>query len=269
MNNRQEEMQKMDNKERYKHSISRLYAPLFFIFGVVILCFCFNFFEWRANSFAFLKNVFLIKTVNFFALQELEITGNSHVSDDKIKEILCREIECNELLNNNIFLFPLQKIQAELSYLDWVENARISRHLPDKISVKIIEKKPLAKWKITNSENVYLVDENGLIFKRFEGENMTHIPTIKNSFGKINFLVDIIKKNDIIALGIFEIERRDFWHIKLMDGLVLKVSLQQMEDFSNTIKKLENNYQIFAPENSIELIDFHDEKRVYVKHKKK
>lgn len=255
-------------KDEKRREITKIFAPLFFIFGALILCFSFDFFDWKSNLTRFSKEFFLQKTVNVFALNELEINGNSQISNEKIEEILYHEIQCDKLLDNNIFLFSLPKIQAELHYLEWIENVKIARHFPDKISINIIEKKPLVKWKIDNN-NTYLVEKNGLIFKKFEGEIMENIPIIKNSFGKIDFLVDIFKKNNTITVEIFEIEFRDFWHIKLMNDLILKISSNQMNDFIAVMNKLHNNYHIFDKDTDIGLLDFRNENKIYIKRKRK
>lgn len=263
-----EDAQKLIAHEKKRRKIAIIYAPLFFIFCSFIAFIYFDFFAWRTHITAFSKEIFLQKTTDFFALKDLEISGNIHVSDEKIQEILCNEINHQELFNSHVLLFPLPTIQAKLSYLDWIESVNVKRHLPDKISINIMEKKPLAKWKITSSNNVYLVDENGLIFKKFEGENIGNVPIIKNSFGKIDFLIDIFKKNSKMGLEIFEIELRVFWHIKLVNDLVLKISPEQMDDFMNTIQKLSDRYQIFSPNTDIAFIDFCNESKVYVKKKK-
>ncbi len=71
-----------------------------------------------------------------------------------------------------IFEPDLNKIRQDICTLPWVKEATIQRILPNLLTIKIEEKKPLAMWQ--NKKKFYPLDEKGLLIQ----DTQTFIPDI-------------------------------------------------------------------------------------------
>src|SRR3546814_2760469 len=57
----------------------------------------------------------------------------------------------------------LASLRAQLMQLGWVEDARVSRRLPDTLIIDIVERKPTAVWQ--NKGKLALIDVNGKVLQ--------------------------------------------------------------------------------------------------------
>jgi cell division protein FtsQ len=69
----------------------------------------------------------------------------------------------------NLLAIDLKGMCHRLEQSPWIERAQIKRSFPDRLSISIRERKPVA---LINMDGLYLVDEKGTIFKKAEGEEM-------------------------------------------------------------------------------------------------
>jgi len=75
----------------------------------------------------------------------------------------------------NLFSLNLSQICQLLENSPWIEQAKITRILPDQLAISIIERKPVA---LINLNQLYLVDEKGTIFKKVEKEDGVSLPIL-------------------------------------------------------------------------------------------
>jgi cell division protein FtsQ len=90
-----------------------------------------------------------------FALKEVEITGCRRLSEGQLLGLL-RIGERSDLLT-----VELGEISKRLQAHPWVEEVKVEKVFPHKISVQIVERKPIA---ILQMEDPYYLDEKGVIF---------------------------------------------------------------------------------------------------------
>ncbi len=64
-------------------------------------------------------------------------------------------------IGRNIFFVPLRKRQAEIEQLPWVAHATVMRLLPDRLSISIVERVPVAFVRLGN--RIGLVDADGVL----------------------------------------------------------------------------------------------------------
>jgi cell division protein FtsQ len=69
--------------------------------------------------------------------------------------------------DTNLLAIDLKDICHRLEQSSWIERAQVKRNFPDRLSISIRERKPAA---LINLDGLYLVDEEGIIFKKAEGE---------------------------------------------------------------------------------------------------
>ncbi|MDR2141126.1 MAG: FtsQ-type POTRA domain-containing protein [Deltaproteobacteria bacterium] len=100
---------------------------------------------------------------DYFAVRHLKITGLSQLSMEEVVAAAGLDRPINNLT------FDAKLAVRSLSGLPWVEEADISRVLPDGLLVEIKEYKPKA---LVSLDQLYYLDEKGRAFKKLDpGEN--------------------------------------------------------------------------------------------------
>jgi cell division protein FtsQ len=73
-------------------------------------------------------------------------------------------------------LVDLDKVRDQLLSFGWIEDARVSRRLPDTLVVDIVERKPTAIWQ--HNQKLSLIDNKGVILERVVAEAMPDLPLL-------------------------------------------------------------------------------------------
>jgi cell division protein FtsQ len=108
-----------------------------------------------------------VRTDPQFTLQprNLSIHGAVYASRSKIARVFEQDFE------RSVFLTPLAERRRRLLAVDWVEDAIVSRVWPDRIVVRVSERRPVAFVSIPSGQNssraqVALIDAFGVILER-------------------------------------------------------------------------------------------------------
>jgi cell division protein FtsQ len=88
--------------------------------------------------------------------ESIQIAGNSHLTRAQLLSVFGEDVD------RNIFTIPLTSRRAELESLPWVEHATVMRLLPNRVSVAIVERTPVAF--VRQGTEIGLVDANGVLF---------------------------------------------------------------------------------------------------------
>ena len=67
----------------------------------------------------------------------------------------------------NLLAIDLKGMCRRLEQSPWIERAQVKRNFPDRLSISILERKPVA---LINLDGLHLVDDKGTVFKKAEGE---------------------------------------------------------------------------------------------------
>jgi cell division protein FtsQ len=73
-------------------------------------------------------------------------------------------------------LVDLEEVRARLLRYGWVEDARVSRRLPDTLVVDIVERSPAAVWQYQG--RLRLIDAKGVVLEDVSGEAMPDLPLL-------------------------------------------------------------------------------------------
>jgi cell division protein FtsQ len=73
-------------------------------------------------------------------------------------------------------LVDVDRIRERLMEFGWVEDARVSRRLPDTLVIDIVERKPSALWQ--DRQQLALIDKNGVVLDRVALEKMPDLPLV-------------------------------------------------------------------------------------------
>ena len=162
-----------------------------------------------------LLSTYKIQT-NFSLIPNLSIKEiiieNNHIVDEKnIKKNLAF------LYDTNLFLLKTQNIKIGLSKIDFIESYEIKKIYPNKIRIKVFEKKPIAI--VQHKKNKFFFTKNGGTANFLDLKEFRNLPVVfgdKNSFEifykkliAINFPI-----NEIKNFYLFESKRWDLVTIK-------------------------------------------------------
>jgi cell division protein FtsQ len=89
--------------------------------------------------------------------EALTISGLRYGSRAKVQRIFAADVD------RSVFSVPLAERRRRLLAIDWVEDAAVSRVWPDRLAVRIRERKPVAFVQVQSS--VMLIDEEGMLLE--------------------------------------------------------------------------------------------------------
>ena len=163
-----------------------------------------------------------------FKIKQIKIENNSILKERDIKKNLAH------LYEKNIFIIDTQNILNILKKNTFIESFEIKKIYPNKIIIKIYEKKPIAileykKQKFYINQKIDLIDFIDL-------ENFRELPIVfgnKDYFKllytdlkKIDFPLDIIKK--------YYLQDSKRWDLEVSNKIIIKLPVE------NYIKSLKN-----------------------------
>jgi cell division protein FtsQ len=105
-----------------------------------------------------------------FSVKRVELTGLDRMD---------RLTVYNIALDQHSMAMPLvdlEKVRTQLKEFGWVEDARVSRRLPDTLVVDIVERKPAAVWQ--NNKKLSLIDANGVVLERVSSDSIPDLPIL-------------------------------------------------------------------------------------------
>jgi cell division protein FtsQ len=109
------------------------------------------------------------KESQYFTIAEINITGNQRLTRDAILE------ETHLNVAQNLLRFDVVEAASALTAMPYVAKAEVTRELPDRLHISITERKPLA---IIALGSLYLVDGEGVLFKRLEESDNADLPVV-------------------------------------------------------------------------------------------
>ncbi|MDR2934931.1 MAG: FtsQ-type POTRA domain-containing protein, partial [Candidatus Adiutrix sp.] len=135
---------------------------------------------------------------DYFAVKKVNISGLNRIGREEI-------LKAAGLDNPvNIWLFDTDKAAASLSALSWLDEARVSKAMPDTVIIEIVEYRPKL---LVSLGRLYYLSDGGRPFKALEpGENpglvivsgfsedelMSRTPGVITALAEIFSLVDVL-----------------------------------------------------------------------------
>ena len=175
---------------------------------------------------------------NKFKIEEITIENNYILKDRTIKKKLIY------LYDTNLFFLDNTEIKKTFEEIDFIESFEIKKIYPNKLKIKIFEKKPIAI--LHHNKKKFLISESIDLMNYIDVENYRDLPVVfgkKENFKilygnlkKINFPLDLIKK-----YYLYESNR---WDLETYQKKVLKLPtknyIESLENFMNLQQK--NNF---------------------------
>ena len=183
--------------------------------------------------------------INKFKILEIKIENNSILEDQELIKVF------SFLYNENLIFLNSYKLKKRVDKINFIEKLEIKKIFPDKLVIKVFEKKPIAILIDKNKKKFYVGKKIDLIEYRkiLKYENLPIIlgelesfKILFNNLDKINFPTE-----KILSYRFFKVDR---WDIKMKDKKILKLpSKNYTKDLINFmgIKEKANleKYKIF------------------------
>lgn len=232
---------------------------------ISLLCLVFGFVFLFNNLFQFFSKPFSSLSVNnnqevfsnIFQLNEFSIYGNKKTKRENILKILSQEE------NSSIFNVNIESLREKIIKLKWVKSVIITRILPNKISINIVEYKPFAVWqnkgffKLINQEGVIITSISNPIFDLplIIGESAPKY--ITELFLELNEQPETIKNFKVASNY-----RGRRWDIILDSGTIIKLPEKGIKEALSKVLSLEDKDKIFSM--AIKIIDLRVDDRLFL-----
>ena len=103
-------------------------------------------------------------------VREVIVQGRSKTK----KSALLQALQVSE--GDNILAINMTKMRDRINKLPWVKSARVERHFPNKISLTLVERTPMARWQ--TNRTLKLIDIHGDVIPRVDLARFSNLPII-------------------------------------------------------------------------------------------
>ncbi len=109
------------------------------------------------------------QTADAFAIREIVIEGNRRLAAIDVRRAAGLQID------SNAFEVSTEQARDRLLQHPWVKEATVVRKLPNRVRVELVERTPVA---LVALDQLYLVSEEGVVFKRLGVDDPADLPVI-------------------------------------------------------------------------------------------
>ncbi len=123
---------------------------------------------------------------DYFLLKHAIVRGSKRVSEEEIKTLAGISTPLN------ILTVSPEKMARTIEKNPWIRNASVGREFPDRLIIEITERKAAAI--LEKGSDLYLVDRDGAVFKKFEAGDGVDVPVFTGFYRNNNLRGDLLKK---------------------------------------------------------------------------
>lgn len=173
-----------------------------------------------------------------FVVETVTINGRHYTQADNVTAALAIT------RGQPLFSVDLQGIKDRLSELEWVETATIRRHWPDRISVMLRERQPLAIWYGEGTDQPYLLDRSGTVMMVDIPKAFQQLLRVSGSGAPLALpdFVTLLLAEPKIAAYVKKVERisERRWDMILVNGTRVKLP---EDDIGYALSRLRQSHQ--------------------------
>lgn len=130
---------------------------------------------WAAASFFGLPGMLRMELGEWaaragFQVEKVEVLGTERMDEMAVYAIALGQVD-RSMLN-----IDLATVRQDIMRLPWVQDARISRRLPDTLVVDVVERKPAAVWQ--QAGQLALIDASGVVLEPVSPQAMPDLPLL-------------------------------------------------------------------------------------------
>lgn len=175
-----------------------------------------------------------------FGITYLDIKGRNHADTQQIINAL------GTRKGDPILALDLVEMRNRLLEIGWIEDALVTRKLPDRLEIRVLERRPVALWHHQDTHKV--IDLSGAVITEAQAHDFSHLPVVsgqKAASQAHQFLKMLQTEPDIYA-DVWAIqlisERR--WDVHLRSGVTVRLPETNPSDAWSILAKLEQEKQI-------------------------
>ncbi len=151
-------------------------------------------------------------------------------------------------LGTPIFKVNVAHAQKKLETLPWVYAVTISRILPSKFHIEIVERQPFARWRL--KDGVFLIDRAGMVITNIGLNSFSHLPIVqgKNSHLHVAAFIDMLKAYPVLYKRMAGAERLGDrrWTIFLNHGGAVHLPAKNVTKALELLMEMERDKNILA-----------------------
>jgi len=172
---------------------------------------------------------------NFFEIKKIEISGNEKIKREEIESFLEEKIvsDFRFVKIKNLLFLNIKKLEREtLEKFPQMEAILPKKVLPDILRVEIKERKGKAIFK--NRENLFLLDEKGIIFEKKEAADNFLIIEKLNLEKEINLGEKVLEEEILNKVFYFDSKMREELKIPLKEAIIVspeRINLKTSENW--------------------------------------
>ncbi len=138
---------------------------------------------------------------DYFKVKNIDVQDNEHYKDEEVTALI------PEVIGTNLFDINKKIVEDTIAEeLDWVKDAELSKIFPDRLVIKLVERKP--DLIIFYKDEYFLMDDEGVILDKIEIGNLDvfgDLILVKNAVSyRINIGEKIAKKNVLSCADIYK-----------------------------------------------------------------
>ena len=248
-------------RRRFSDISGDLWASLILLSAVVSL------------TLIFIYTYSILLSIPYFQITEVSVRGLRELTEKDI--LTSADIKPTQ----NILSVNTDAVVRRICANQWVENVYVGRELPGKLVLEIKERTPLALVK--RSDDFYLMDEKGFVFKRLGKSDAVDLPIITGVQEKgqatssmllnaLTFLKHMSSSEEYAYLGtISEINIDDVFGLSLIfdKGLYLKLGTNGFDSKLKKLKVVLADLEKRGMKTAYVSVDLSDDSKVTVKRK--
>ncbi len=193
------------------------------------------------STYTFKSNFIFQSTLN---VKNILVENNYILSDEEVKK------ELSFLYKKNLFFLRKGEIEDKLSKISFIESYELKKVYPNKIKVKIFEKKPVVILK--NKKKKYYFTEGSTLINFVYLEKFKSLPTVFGDYKNFKILYKSLKETNfpLSAIKTFYLFETKRWDLITKNGITVKLPIDNYKNSLNnflTINKKPNfkKYEVF------------------------
>ncbi len=163
---------------------------------------------------------YLVQNHTFLPIKTIQLSGTfQHIDQQEIEKAL------RPFVGEGFFSLDIEKVRNSLSDKSWAESVSIRRVWPDRVMIKIVDKKPLARWDadhlLSDKAKIFAANSTAKAFENLPqvyGSNVEPKQVLQQFYDfseQFRSLDETISKINIDSRGAVDIELANGFKIKL------------------------------------------------------
>jgi cell division protein FtsQ len=194
-----------------------------------------------------------------YGLETLYVEGRKRTSMQEVQKAIA------VTKGDPLLRLSLHDIRQRLEAIGTIKHAAVERQLPGTLSIRIIEREPVALWQ--HQGNITLIDDNGVAMTDLKSSDYPKLPLVVGSDAPqhvtalLTMLATQPELQALVEASVRVGQRR--WNIRMKGGVEIMLPEEKPEEAWQKLAEIQKQQQLLAKD--IEAIDLRLEGRLFIK----